>query len=275
MRNAAVFALLASLAVGCRTNPYTGREQLMLLDRESEIQMGIQAFREMSAQERVLNDPVFTNPVDRAVRRMAAIVESGFLGVPPPGFDWEVRIFDDPKTMNAWALPGGKIGVYTGMFPVMADENGLAVVLGHEIMHAVLRHGGERVSQGMVAELGVGVVSVILGGNDPELTRQAYGLIGLGTQVGILLPFSRTHETEADEFGLYLAALAGYDPRAGIEVWERMEKLTGTGPPEFLSTHPSHGTRIANMKKWLPRAMDYYRASRQVPVQSLPTIRAE
>lgn len=275
MRNAVALALLASLAFGCRTSPYTGREQLLLLDRDSENQMGTQAYREMTAQERVLTDPVFVNPVERAILRMSQIVEAGFLGVDPPRFDWEVRVFDEPQTVNAWCLPGGKIGVYTGIYPVMADENGLAIVLGHEIMHAVLRHGGERVSQGMIAELGIGVVSTVLGGGDPAKTRLAYSLIGLGTQLGILLPFSRTHETEADEFGLYLAALAGYDPRAGVEVWERMEKLGGAGPPEFLSTHPSHGTRIANMKKWMPRAMEYYRASKQVPVRALPTVRVE
>jgi len=263
-------AFLSAILAGCQTNPYTGRNQLNLITRDQELALGVQAYQEMLSKEPVTWDPVYVEPVHRAAMRMAAVAEAGWDKIPPPKYQWEVRVVDNPKTLNAWCLPGGKICVYTGIFPAMYDENGLAVVMGHEMMHAILQHGVERVSQGMLAEIGVTVLTEVLGGDDPEKKKMLYGLLGLGAAVGMLLPYSRTGETEADEFGLYLAAKAGYDPRAGVEVWQRMEQMAGGKTPEFLSTHPGHDTRIENMKRWMPRALEYYERSEKVATGPLP-----
>lgn len=175
--------------------------------------------------------------------------------------------------MNAFALPGGKIAVYTGIFPVAKNEAGLAAILGHEVVHALARHGAERMSQGLVAQLLLTGADVALaGGGAGAGTRQAVmQALGLGTQVGVLLPFSREHESEADYIGLLLAAQAGYDPREAVHVWERMERAGGAQPPEFLSTHPSHGTRIENLQSWMAEALDEYKKAIPAPaVLDLP-----
>ncbi|NUN47474.1 MAG: M48 family metallopeptidase [Candidatus Brocadiae bacterium] len=267
----ALILAIASFVVSCASNPYTGRSQLMLLSSAQELELGEQAYQEQLAQEkRLTEDGAFCGPVERVARRLAAVMEQGWDGVPAPGFQWEFQTIDDPGTVNAWCLPGGKIAVYTGIFPVCQDENGLAVVLGHEIMHAVLRHGNERVSQGMVASVGQGILEAALG-NESRQTKDAVATaFGLVVGAGVLMPFSRAHETEADEMGLYLAARAGYDPRAGVEVWKRMGELGGGGPPEFLSTHPSHETRIENMESWMPRAMGLYEGAEQQASAPLP-----
>ncbi|MBI2933496.1 MAG: M48 family metallopeptidase [Planctomycetes bacterium] len=256
----------------CQINPYTGRSQLMLLDRQTELALGSQAYQEQLAQEesKITYDPVYLEPVQRIAQRLSRQMESGWGEIPPPGFQWEVHVIDDPKTANAWALPGGKIAVYTGLFPVCKDEHGLAVVLGHEIMHAVLRHGNERISQGMLTGVGTEVLAAALGRENEEKKKMLQAAIGLGASVGLLLPYSRKGETEADEFGLYLAARAGYDPREGIEVWRRMEQAGAAGVPEFLSTHPSHGTRIQNMQTWMPKALQSFEQSERQPNQPLP-----
>lgn len=269
----AVLAALVALApaAGCTTNP-AGRSQLSLLDRGTEDALGQQAYQEQLAQEeRVTADPAYHGPVERIARRLAAVVEKGFDSVEPPGFQWEFVTVDDANTVNAWCLPGGKICVYTGIFPVCADENGLAAVIGHEIMHAVFRHGNERISQGMLANVGTSVLTEFIGGENAQAKQQIQAALGLGAQVGLLMPFSRKGETEADEYGLYAAARAGYDPQAGIQVWERMAKLSGDGkPPEILSTHPADETRIANMKRWMPRALEMYATSEKQPSRALP-----
>lgn len=273
LRLPALLAVAAAIAVpSCTTSPYTGRRQLLLLDEATERAIGSQAWQEQLAQERNLtDDPAYSLPVRRIVRRLADEVERGWDRVAPPRFAWEVAVVDSPGTANAWALPGGKIAVYTGLFPICGDENGLAVVLGHEIMHAVLRHGNERVSQGMVAGIGTEVLAAAIGGENARRKEQLHGALGLGASVGFLLPYSRLAETEADELGLILAARAGYDPRAGLALWQRMEEQApGEGPPEFLSTHPSYGTRIENMRRWMPKAVETYERSRKQPVGALP-----
>ena len=256
----AVVLLLVPIA--CSTNPYTGRKQLMLLDRDSELQLGAQAYQEaLATEERLTRDPAYFAVVDRVAKRLSTEIEKGWGDIKPPGYTWEVQVIDNPKVANAWCLPGGKIAVYTGIFPMCKDENGLAVVMGHEIMHAVLRHGNERVSQGMLGEIGTSVLSTVIGGENAERKQMAQGLLGMGMSVGLLLPYSRKNETEADEFGLMLAARAGYDPRAAVDLWKRMDSMSGDGPPEFLSTHPDSGTRVKNMEKWMPEAMALYQKS--------------
>jgi predicted Zn-dependent protease len=175
------------------------------------------------------------------------------------GFHWEFNLIDDPKTVNAWCMPGGKVAFYTGIMPLCQDETGVAVVMGHEVAHAIANHGRERMSEGMVAQLGLNTLSAALG-QHPTATKQLMlQAVGVGTQIG-MLKFSRQHESEADRIGLVFMAMAGYDPNKAIEFWQRMEsQQNGSAPPEWLSTHPSHSTRIADLKKEMPEAMKYYK----------------
>lgn len=264
MRKAAAFLALAVLA-GCVRNPYTGRRQFIAISEQEEAQLGRQAYQEVLAQERISTDPREVEPVRRVGRRLAGVAAR-------PEFQWEFNVIVDDKTVNAWCLPGGKIAFYTGIFPVLQDEAGMAFVMGHEIAHALLRHGAERMSEGLL----VGGVGALLGatlGRRDEATRQgvlaAYGVIA---QVGFVLPHSRAHETEADREGLKLMARAGYDPRQAVEVWRRMQKVAGDGPPEFLSTHPSHETRIEDLERHMPEALALYEAAAKSPVAALPRI---
>ena len=176
-------------------------------------------------------------------------------------YQWEFNLLRDDKTVNAWCLPGGKVGVYTGILPYTQDETGLAVVMGHEVAHALAEHGNERMSQGLLAELGGLALSVALS-SQPQQTQELYGKVfGVGANVGFLLPYSRLQETEADEIGLLLMARAGYDPQAAIPFWQRMNQQSGPRPPEFLSTHPAPVSRIADIQAYLPKALRYYRTS--------------
>jgi metalloendopeptidase OMA1, mitochondrial len=191
-------------------------------------------------------------------------------------FQWEVTVIKSDKTANASVLPGGKIAVYTGIFPAAKTEAGLAAVLGHEAVHALARHGAERMSQKTMVDVVGEVAKTALGasGAKPVLSQGAMAAFGLGTQVGVLLPFSRAHESEADYIGILLAAEAGYDPRESIHLWERMEQASsGQAQPEFLSTHPSHGTRIKQLEKWMEEAMPIYQARQPAPNDELPQIR--
>jgi predicted Zn-dependent protease len=175
------------------------------------------------------------------------------------GYQWEFNLVND-KAVNAWCMPGGKVVVYTGLLPVTQNEAALAVVMGHEIAHAVFQHGNERMSQGLAAQgLGSGL-SVALA-NKPAATQNIFmQAFGIGTQVGVMLPFSRKQEFEADRYGLIFSAMAGYNPREAIALWQRMEKMSnGQRPPQFLSTHPSEGQRIDQLKKYMPEALKYYK----------------
>jgi metalloendopeptidase OMA1, mitochondrial len=242
------------LLCGCATAPITGRRQLMAISSVEENALGVQAYREVLRQEPVTRDPTATEPLRRIVTRLAPVAESVADGA---DFEWEVNAIKDDKTINAFVLPGGKIAVYTGIFPIAQTEAGMAVILGHEMGHAIARHAGERVSQQLGAQLvGTALAVGIQGSPYGNMIMAAYGL---GAQVGVLLPYSRTQEEEADEIGLVLAARAGYDPSVAIGVWERMAQLPGRRPPEFLSTHPEPEGRIDNIKKMLPEAMAAFR----------------
>jgi predicted Zn-dependent protease len=174
------------------------------------------------------------------------------------GYEWEFNLVQD-DLVNAWCMPGGKVVVYTGILPVTKDETGLAVVMGHEVAHAVAGHGSERMSQGMMVQLGGMALDKALE-TKPEATKNIFmSAFGLGAQVGVLLPFSRLHESEADHLGLVFMAMAGYDPNKAVDFWQRMAAGGGQKPPEFLSTHPSDETRINKIKKLLPKAMKYYK----------------
>lgn len=175
------------------------------------------------------------------------------------GFNWEFNLIQDDETVNAWCMPGGKVAFYTAIMPICQDELGVAVVMGHEVAHAIANHGRERMSQGLIAQFGLGTLSAAMGQNPTATENIFLQAVGVGTNVG-MLKFSRSHESEADHIGLIFMAMAGYDPSAAPKFWERMSSLSGgQAPPEFLSTHPSHETRIHDLESWIPEAMQYYK----------------
>jgi metalloendopeptidase OMA1, mitochondrial len=262
---------------GCETNPYTGRSQLLMTSVSEEMQLGAQAYQQVKNDPKVhlSQDPREIEPVKRVAARVIEAAKRSKYAEMAKQFQWEVTVIKDNKTMNAFALPGGKIAVYTGIFPVAKTEAGLAAVLGHEVTHALARHGAERMSQGELTNAALQVIGAAAGasGMNPTLSQGAMAALGAGAQVGVLLPFSRSHESEADYIGILLAADAGYDPRESVHLWERMEQLSGGGgPSEFLSTHPGHETRIAQLKKWMPEAMGIYQTRQSVPASELASI---
>jgi predicted Zn-dependent protease len=270
MASALLALCLLVAAAACATNPYTQRWQFLILSQSYEQDLGTQAYRQVlqDPKIRISHEAQDVEPVQRVANRIIAVAKRSRYAETAQQFQWEVSVIQDDKTMNAFALPGGKIAVYTGIFPVAKNEAGLAAILGHEVTHALARHGAERMSQGLVAELLLTGADVALaGGGAGAGTRQAVmQALGLGAQVGVLLPFSREHESEADYVGLLLAAQAGYDPREAVHVWEHMEQAGRAQPPEFLSTHPSHGTRIADLQSWMPEALEQYAKATPAPL---------
>ncbi|HET7853795.1 MAG TPA: M48 family metallopeptidase [Candidatus Methylomirabilis sp.] len=260
---------VAVILTACATAPYTQRSQLMLISPGEENQLGAQAFRQVLSKEKVLRDPALQAVVDRIGWRVANAANR-------PDFQWQFIIIDNPKMANAFALPGGKVAVYTGMFPVARTEGGLAAVMAHEVGHVLARHGGERLSQGLLAQMGAAAVQVGMAGSNPGVVQGVMVAYGLGANVGVLLPYSRLQESEADGIGVILMAQAGYDPREAVQLWQRMAKQDRQAPPEFLSTHPSPGTRIQELERLMPKALTYYRPTpEQVPESTrlLPGIR--
>jgi predicted Zn-dependent protease len=245
-------ALACTLGLfACQTVPITGREQLILFSPDDENRMGIEAYQKILQQEKVSQNPQLNALVRRVGERIAAVVNR-------PDFAWEFQVIDK-DVANAFALPGGKVAVYTGMLKYTQTETGLAVVMGHEVAHALARHGGERMSRSMIAQWGLAAVQIGLNTNDSVILQG----IGLAYGVGVELPFDRSQEAEADRIGLILMAKAGYDPREAIPFWERMSSgKQGKGPPEFLSTHPSGRTRITQLRQWMPEALQYYHGRR-------------
>ena len=280
-RSRLAFVLVMSVAlvslVGCETNPYTGRSQLLMTSVSQEMQMGAQAYSQVKNDPKMhqSQDPREIEPVRRVAARIIEAAKRSKYAEMANQFQWEVTVIKDDKTMNAFALPGGKIAVYTGIFPVAKTEAGLAAVLGHEVTHALARHGAERMSQGQLTNVTLQVLGTAAGaaGGSAMLGQAAMAALGAGVQVGVLLPFSRKHESEADYIGILLAADAGYDPSESVHLWERMEQVSGgKGPSEFLSTHPGHETRIEQLKKWMPEAMAIYQAKQPVPTALLPAV---
>ena len=259
--------VVAALIVGagCTIVPYTKRSQLVLVSESDMLGLGAQAYQQVLSKEKISTDPKAVGIVRRVGERIAAVADR-------KDYRWEFNVIKADKTINAFALPGGKVAVYTGLFPVAKDEAGLAVVLGHEVAHALARHSAERMSQGMLLQLGAAGVAAALGGSDPTTRNMAMQALGLGAQVGVILPFGRSQESEADHIGLILMAKAGYDPEAALGLWQRMEKASEGAPPEFLSTHPSYGTRQADIRKWLPEARSYYRPAPGITDEPLPSL---
>jgi predicted Zn-dependent protease len=239
-------------------------------------QMGAAQYGETLQDPNVIlsKDPREIEPVKRVAARIIEAAKRSKYAEAAKTFDWEVTVIKDDNTTNAWALPGGKIAVYTGIFPMAKTEAGLAAIMGHEVIHALAQHGGERMSQGLMAQVGMSAAAILLStqvGN-PALAQLGMQAMGLGVQAGVLLPFSRKHESEADYVGVLLAADAGYDPREAIHIWERMAAASQGAPPEFLSTHPANETRIADLKGWMPEAMPIYQRAPKASDGVLPII---
>lgn len=260
-----VFSLFSLSLTACSRNSLSGKKQFKILP-ESELQtMATSQYKQFLSTTKVVvnSNNRDAEMVNRVGQRITKAVESYYAEIGKSselsGYKWEVNLVDD-KTVNAWCMPGGKIVVYTGLLPITQNEAALAAVMGHEVSHALLQHGNQRMSQGIVQQLG-GVALSVAVANKPQETQNLFlGAYGAGSQVGIMLPFSRKHELEADRFGLIFAAMAGYNPQEAIALWERMEKASsGQTPPEFLSTHPSEGRRIEQLKKYMPEALARYR----------------
>lgn len=255
--------LLVSLMLfgACKKVPITGRRQMKLLPNSTLNSMSFDEYRTFLSTHPLCSDAQKVEQVKRVGGKIQQAVTHYFQVKKQTkqlaGYKWEFNVVEDP-TVNAWCMPGGKVVVYTGLLPVALNDDGLAVVMGHEIAHAIANHGNERMSQGLAAQAGGVALSVALSNKTPatqNLFMQAYGV---GTNVAAILPFSRLHESEADEMGLIFMAMAGYNPDEAVNFWQRMDKSSsGQAPPEFLSTHPSHKTRIERLKKAIPKAKLY------------------
>jgi predicted Zn-dependent protease len=254
--------LFALLLQACSVVPLTGRKQLSLVPESEMISMSLTSYSDFLKENPLSADRANTAMVKQVGSDISAAVIKYFadnnLASRLEGYRWEFNLVKNDTTVNAWCMPGGKVVVYSGLLPVTKDRNGLAVVMSHEIAHAVARHGNERMSQELLAQYGSLALNEAIK-NKPEETKAIFnGAYGIGAQVGVLLPYSREHELEADRLGLIFMAMAGYDPQTAVPFWERMAASGGAKPPEFLSTHPSDATRIARIKEALPEAMKYY-----------------
>ena len=237
-------------------NPETGQVERVAFSEEQEETLGMQAYQEVLSTAEVVE----SGPQAELVRRVAERIARQ-TGPSAANFNWQVSLVNNPQ-VNAFCLPGGKIVVYTGILPIAQTEAGLATVIGHEVAHATARHGAQRVFRNSLTQTALIGASFSLGDMDYGERRTIMGLLGAGAQFGVLLPFGREHEIEADQIGLLYMARAGYDPRESIAFWERMSEAGGSQPPEFMSTHPSGGTRIQNLQEFMPRAIEEYEKSR-------------
>ena len=249
--------------ISCSTVPITGRSQLNLIPNSEMLAMSFQQYDAFLKENKVSKNAADVKMVTQVGRNIRHAVErymaESNLSDRLEGYNWEFNLIEN-ELVNAWAMPGGKVVVYTGILPITQDETGLAVVLGHEIAHAIAEHGNERMSQELLRNVGAVGLMVAMR-NEPVQTQAIWlGVYGAGTQLGIMLPYSRTHESEADHLGLIFMAMADYDPHEAPDFWLRMAaSKEGGAPPEFLSTHPSDETRINDLKSWIPEAMEYYK----------------
>ena len=264
MKNILIILLIPVLIGGCALNLATGRKQLSLI-QESELQlMATNEYNTFLSENKPLsNNNANAAMVNRVGARIANAITKYYTSQDKSeileGYKWEFNTINSDE-VNAWCMPGGKVVVYTGLLPVTQNETALAIVMGHEIAHAVANHGNERMSRAMVQQLGGAALEVALA-QKPQQTKKIFMTsYGIASQVGAMLPWSRQQETEADQFGLIFAAMAGYNPREAIPFWQRMSSAGGGKPPEFLSTHPSDNRRIKNLQKFMPEALKYYTA---------------
>jgi len=262
LKRITILLVFGLFVYGCATVPLTGRRQLSLVDNSEILPLSYEQYREVKGDSKIVTNTPDGQKVVQVGKRIAAAVEeylkANNYGDLLEGFSWEFNLIENEQ-VNAWCMPGGKVAFYTGILPVCQDETGIAVVMGHEVAHAIANHARERMSQGLVANGLMGGLQVALGEN-PSLTQTIFlQAVGIGGQVG-MLKFSRDQELEADQLGLIFMAIAGYDPREAPRFWERMEAKSGGGaPPEFLSTHPGPNRRIEQLNKQMPEALKYYK----------------
>lgn len=254
MRNSILLTIVALILLACATSP-TGRPQLTLLPDSQMNAMGSQAFQELQQKTPKEIDPKLNAYVACVARAVTAETGEGDKA-------WGVVLFKDDE-VNAFALPGGHIGVYTGLFKAAKNQDQLAAVLGHEVSHVLARHANERASQQLATQEVITFASGVLAGQDPSKRNLTLAVLGVGAQVGVLLPFSRAQESEADRMGLTLMARAGFDPRQAVALWQNMEQLGGSSPPQFLSTHPAHATRVKDLQSRMHEVMPLYEQARQ------------
>jgi predicted Zn-dependent protease len=241
--------LLAGALAGCQQAPVTGRSQLILLPDDQAAKMGADAYKQILKDSKVSKDPALNRRVRAVGKRIAAVADD-------PGYKWEFKVLQD-KEPNAFALPGGKVGVNSGLFKVAKNDDQLAAVMAHEVAHAIARHSAERMSRQMMVQTGLGVAGAV-----SDTAAGNIGLMAQAATLGLILPFTRDQESEADEIGLSYMARAGYDPREAVKLWRNFESYGGDRPPEFLSTHPSPGTRIDRLNALMPKAMKVYKANK-------------
>ncbi|MCB4757421.1 MAG: M48 family metallopeptidase [Elusimicrobia bacterium] len=252
MKNRKPFVYLLFALSACATVPYSHRKQFNIISPQEEIRLGEDAYTEVRKKTPLSKNMEWQRRIWEVGGRIAEAAEQ-------PTYKWEFNVLEG-KEVNAWCLPGGKVAFYEAIIPVCETNGGLAVVMGHEVAHALAHHGAERMSQSFGENIAAELLSAGLGNATPEKRDAILQVFGIGANVGVLLPFSRTHESEADHIGLILMAKAGYNPHAAVSFWERMKTMAGgEKPPEFLSTHPSDDRRINQIKKWLPEAMSYYK----------------
>jgi len=260
--------LIAGLLVGacmlsnCSSVPLTGRKRTAWLPESELSAMANEQYAQVIQQGPISSNTVMTNQVKGVGNRIARaatkyLTDNGYTDL-LANFNWEFNLIESDQ-INAWCMPGGKVAFYSGIMPICATDAGVAVVMGHEVAHAIAQHGNERMTHSLMQQLGAVSLAVAVSDKPQETQALFFAAYGIGTEVGGMLPFSRKHESEADELGLIFMAMAGYDPHEAPKFWERMAATTGGGaPPEFLSTHPAHSTRIKELERLIPSAMKYY-----------------
>lgn len=257
--------LLLIVAFACAVAPITGRKQFIVIPASEMLTLSADSYNQVLKETKVSSNQKYVTSVRKVGTNLTAAVKEYMklngMESSIEGYQWQYNVLVSDE-MNAWCMPGGQIAFYEGIMPVCQDDNGIAVVMGHEIAHALAQHGNERMSQQLIIQMGGAALSEALK-NQKETTQQLAMLaFGAGSSLGVVLPYSRTHEYEADELGLYFMAMAGYDPRTAPAFWERMVAKGSSGTPEFLSTHPDPLNRIKEMQRKMPKALEYYQANK-------------
>ncbi|MGX1023679.1 M48 family metallopeptidase [Psychroflexus sp. MBR-150] len=261
IKHISFLTFIVLMLVNCNTNPFTGKKTMAFVSNEKLIPMSFQEYNKVITENKVIKGTTEAETLKRVGNKIKVAAErwldaNGYQGY-TKDYEWEFNLIDDDETVNAWAMPGGKVAFYTGILPIAENERGIATIMGHEVAHALANHGQQRMSASILQQVGAVAGSVALSDQDPEVQQGFMSAYGAGSQVLGMLPFSRKHETEADRIGLTLMAIAGYDPTDAYKLWERMANAgNGEQPPEFLSTHPSHETRISNLKNWASEAKE-------------------
>ncbi len=260
MKKKAYLVLMVILSA-CSTVPLTNRRQFTAIPSQQMVALGVQSYQQVLKQEDVSSDQSDISAIRRVGKRITQAVEDYLRQIDRErivaNYNWQFNLLEGNQ-INAWALPGGKIAFYEGIMPICKNDNGIAVVMAHEIAHAIADHANERMSQQLSLQLGGMALSQALKDENENTVQLAMTAFGLGSQLGVLLPYSRKHEQEADELGLYFMAMAGYDPREAPRLWERMKQASPNRTPEFLSTHPNPENRIRFLKRKMNKAMEYY-----------------